>query len=150
MSDQIIVATFNNTNAAYDAASAMKALKDKGITDFKAKAGVLVKKDDKGNLALLESKERPLWGTGIGTVAGALIGLIGGAPGAAMGAALGATSGLTGDAVMAALDSDFVDSVTREMRPGMTALIVESDEKSTRPVDDIVKIGGGHVYRQAA
>ena len=150
MPDQIIVATFNNTNAAYDAASAMKALKDKGITDFKAKAGVLVKKDDKGNLALLESKERPLWGTGIGTVAGALIGLIGGAPGAAMGAALGATSGLTGDAVMAALDSDFVDSVTREMRPGMTALIVEADEKSTRPVDDIVKIGGGHVYRQAA
>jgi len=150
MSDQIIVATFNNTNAAYDAASAMKALKDKGITDFKAKAGVLVKKDEKGNLALLESKERPLWGTGIGTVAGALIGLIGGAPGAAMGAALGATSGLTGDAVMSALDSDFVDSVTREMRPGMTALIVEADEKSTRPVDDIVKIGGGHVYRQAA
>jgi len=150
MSDQIIVATFNNTNAAYDAASAMKALKDKGITDFKAKAGVLVKKDDKGNLALLESKERPLWGTGIGTVAGALIGLIGGAPGAAMGAALGATSGLTGDAVMASLDSDFVDTVTKELRPGMTALIVEADEKSTRPVDDIVKIGGGHVYRQAA
>ena len=150
MSDQIIVATFNNTNAAYDAASAMKALKDKGITDFKAKAGVLVKKDDKGNLSLLESKERPLWGTGIGTVAGALIGLIGGAPGAAMGAALGATSGLTGDAVMAALDSDFVDSVTKEMRPGMTALIVEADEKSTRPVDEIVKVTGGHVYRQAA
>src|SRR4029453_11329953 len=150
MSDQIIVATFNNTNAAYDAASAMKALKDKGITDFKAKAGVLVKKDDKGNLSLLESKERPLWGTGIGTVAGALIGLIGGAPGAAMGAALGATSGLTGDAVMAALDSDFVESVTTEMRPGMTALIVEADEKSTRPVDEIVKVTGGHVYRQAA
>ena len=80
MSDQIIVATFNNTNAAYDAAAAMKALKDKGITDFKAKAGVLVKKDDRGNLSVLESKERPLWGTGIGTAAGALIGLIAGAP----------------------------------------------------------------------
>jgi len=150
MSDRIIVATFNNTNAAYDAVTAMKALKETGVTDFKAKAGVLVKKDDRGNLSLLESKERPLWGTGIGTVAGALIGLIGGAPGAAVGAALGATSGLTGDAVMSALDSDFVDSVTKEMRPGMTALIVEADEKSTRPVDDIVKIGGGHVYRQAA
>jgi uncharacterized membrane protein len=150
MSDQIIVATFNNTNAAYDAAAAMKALKEKGITDFKAKAGVLVKKDDRGNLSLLESKERPLWGTGIGTAAGALIGLIAGAPGAALGAALGATSGLTGDAVMSALDSDFVDTVTKELRPGMTALIVEADEKSTRPVDDIVKVAGGHVYRQAA
>jgi len=150
MSDQIIVATFSNTNAAYDAAAALKALKDKGVVDFKPKAGVMVKKDDKGNVSLLESKDRPLWGTGIGAVAGALIGLIGGAPGAAMGAAIGATSGLTGDTVMAGLDSDFVTSVTREMRPGMTALIVEADEKSTRPVDDIVSVGGGHVYRQAA
>src|SRR4029453_13583710 len=150
MAEQIIVATFNNTNAAYDAAQALKALKDKGVVDFKPKAGVMVKKDDKGNVTLLESKDRPLWGTGIGTAAGALIGLIGGAPGAALGAALGATSGLTGDVVMSALDSDFVDSVTREMRPGMTAIIVEADEKSTRTVDDIVALGGGHVYRQAA
>ena len=119
------------------------------MTDFKAKAGVLVKKDDRGNLSVLESKERPLWGTGVGTAAGALIGLMAGAPGAALGAALGATSGLTGDAVMASLDSDFVDSVTQEMRPGMTALIVEADEKSTRPVDDIVKLTGGHVYRRS-
>src|SRR5262245_46736875 len=90
MSDQIIVATFDTTNAAYDAATALKALKDKGVTDFKPKAGVMVKKDDKGNVSLLESKERPLWGTGIGTASGALIGLIGGAPGAAIGAAIGA------------------------------------------------------------
>jgi uncharacterized membrane protein len=101
MADQIIVATFTNTNAAYDAATA---LKDKGVVDFKPKAGVMVKKDDKGNVSLLESKGRPLWGTGIVTVAGALIGLIGGAPGAALGAALGAISGMSGDAVMGALD----------------------------------------------
>jgi hypothetical protein len=31
----------------------------------------------------------------------------------------------------------------------MTALIVEADEKSTRP-DNTVALGGGHVYRQAA
>src|SRR5262245_6310382 len=150
MSEQLIVATFNNTNAAYDAATALKALKDKGIVDFTPKAGVMVKKDDKGNVSLLENRERPLWGTGLGAVAGALIGLIGGAPGAAVGAALGATTGLTGDALLAGLDVGFVNSVTKEMRPGMTALIVEADEKSTRPVDDIVKLGGGHVYRQAA
>jgi uncharacterized membrane protein len=150
MSDRLIVATFNDTNSAYDAASALKGLKDKGLTDLKVKAGVMIKKDDKGNLSLIESKARPLFGTAVGTAAGALIGLIGGAPGAALGAALGATSGLGGDAVMAALDSDFVDSVTKEMRPGMTAIIVEADEKSTRPVDDIVSNGGGHVYRTAA
>jgi hypothetical protein len=51
----------------------------------------MVAKDDKGNVSLLESKDRPLWGTGIGTVAGALIGLIGGAPGAALGYRDGST-----------------------------------------------------------
>ena len=149
MTDRVIVATFKDSNAAYDAASALKDLKDKKVADFKLKTGVMIRKDDRGNVQLMEEKDRPLWGTGAGTVTGALIGLIGGAPGAAVGAALGALTGLTGDAVMASLDSDFVDSVTQEMRPGMTALVVEADEKSTRPVDDIVALKGGHVYRQA-
>jgi uncharacterized membrane protein len=150
MTDRIIVATFDNTNAAYDAASAIKGLKQRGIADFKLKTGVMVGKDDRGNVSVLESKERNLLGTAVGTVSGALIGLIGGAPGSALGAALGATAGLGGDAVMAGLDSDFVEQVTRDMRPGRTAIIVEADEGSTRPVDDIVALGGGHVYRQAA
>jgi uncharacterized membrane protein len=150
MTNRIIVATFNNTNSAYDAAGAIKNLKDSGVTQFKLKAGVMVKKDDRGNVSLVEDRERPLLGTAVGTAAGALIGLIAGAPGAALGAALGATAGLGGDAVMAALDSDFIDSVTADMRPGMTAIVVEADEGSTRAVDDIVTLGGGHVFRQAA
>ena len=150
MTDRIIVATFKDTDAAYDAASAIKGLKDSGIARFKLKAGVMVKKDKRGNVSLLEDRNRPLLGTAVGTAAGALIGLIGGAPGAAIGAALGATAGLGGDAIMAALDSDFVDSVTNEMRSGMTAIVVEADEDSTRAIDDIVALGGGHVYRQAA
>jgi hypothetical protein len=36
------------------------------------------------------------------------------------------------------------------MRPGTTAVVVEADEGSTRAVDDIVALGGGHVFRQAA
>jgi len=132
------------------AASAIKNLKDSGLTEFKLKAGVMVQKDDRGNVSLIEDRNRPLVGTAVGTAAGALIGLLGGAPGVAVGAAIGATTGLSGDAVMAALDSDFVDSVTDGMRPGMTAIIVEADEGSTRAVDDIVALGNGTVYRQAA
>jgi hypothetical protein len=49
------------------------------------------------------------------------------------------------DAVMATVDSDFIDDVTSELRPGTTAIIVEANE---RAVDDIVALGGGHVYRQ--
>ena len=113
MTDRIIVATFNDTNAAYDAASAIKGLKEAGVADFKLKTGVMIKKDDRGNVALLENRGRHLLGTAVGTVTGALIGLIGGAPGMALGAALGATTGLSGDVVMEALDTDFVDSSPR-------------------------------------
>ena len=150
MSDKIIVATFNDTNAAYDAARALKDLKQAGIADFKLKTGVMLKKDDCGNVALLESKDRHLLGTAVGTATGLLIGLLAGAPGMALSATLGATTGLGADAVMAAVDTDFVDGVTKDLRPGMTAIIVEAKEGSTRAVDDIVALGGGRVYRQEA
>ena len=150
MTDRIIVATFDDANAAYDAASAIKELKDAGVADFKLKAGVMVSKDDKGNVSVLEDKNRTLLGTMIGAVSGALVGLIGGAPGALLGAGAGATAGLTGDAVAAGFDDDFVENVTGDIRPGTTAIIVEADEGSTRPVDDIVALRHGNVYRQAA
>jgi uncharacterized membrane protein len=150
MTDRIIVATFKDTKAAYDTAREVKELKDNGITDFRLKAGALVKKDEHGNISLLEARDRLWFGTAVGTLSGALIGLIGGAPGMAIGAALGATTGLTGDAIIASLDSDFIDSVTNEMRPGMTALIVEANEGSMAPVDDIVRRLGGQVHSQAA
>ena len=150
MSDKIIVATFNDTNAAYDAAKAIKELKQAGVTDFKLKTGVMLQKDERGNVSLLEGKDRPLLGTAVGTATGLLIGMLAGAPGMALGATLGATTGLGTDAVMAAVDTDFVDGVTKDLRPGMTAIIVEANEGSTRAVNDIVALGGGHVYRQEA
>src|SRR5258706_14051592 len=118
MTDRLIVATFRDNNAAYDAASAIQNLKGSGLTEFKLKAGVMVQKDDRGNVSLIEDRNRPLVGTAVGTAAGALIGLLGGAPGVAVGAAIGATTGLSGDAVMAALDSAFVDTGNRGGRSG--------------------------------
>jgi uncharacterized membrane protein len=132
MSDRIIVATFNDTNAAYDAARALKDLKQAGIADFKLKTGVMLKKDDRGNVSLLESKDRHLLGTAVGTATGLLIGLLAGAPGMALGATLGATTGLGADAVMAAVDTDFVDGVTRDLRPGMTAIVASRRRCSRR------------------
>src|SRR5260370_42512783 len=137
MTDRIIVATFSDTNAAYDAASAIKNLKDSGLTEFKLKAGVMVQKGDRGNVSLIEDRNRPLVGTAVGTAAGALIGLLGGAPGVAGGAAIGAATGLSGDAVVAALGSNFVESGTDGKRPGMTAIVPGPDDGNTRAGDDI-------------
>jgi hypothetical protein len=59
----------------YEAARAIKELKQAGISDFKLKTGVMLKKDDRGNVSLLETKDRHLLGTAVGTATGALIGL---------------------------------------------------------------------------
>ena len=61
-SDRIIVATFSDSNKAYDAAKAVKDLKDAGGIDFKLKTGVIIAKDQNGNVSVLESrKSSSLW-----------------------------------------------------------------------------------------
>ena len=99
---------------------------------------------------MLESRSRPLFGAVVGTATGALIGLIAGAPGAAVGALLGATTGLGADVVTGMLDSELINSVRVNIVPGTTAILLEADEGSTRPIDDIVARDGGHVYRQTS
>ena len=149
MVDNIIVATFSNVNAAHDAARAIKDLKDAGGTKFKLKSGVIVTKDERGSVSVLESDVHLFHGTKVGVVVGGLIGLIGGAPVAAVAALLGATVGAINDAGMAILGSATVSSIKSEMKPGMTAVIIEADEASPNAIDDIVAQGGGRVFREA-
>jgi hypothetical protein len=60
---RIVVATFPGIDAAYEAAHAIRNLQDAGIADFQPRAGVMLAKDERGNLALLETRDRPLFGT---------------------------------------------------------------------------------------
>jgi len=148
MADNIIVATFGSVDAAHDAARAIKALKDDG-NKFKLKSGVIVSKDERGAVSVLQSDVHLFHGTKVGVVVGGLIGLIGGVPLATVAALLGATVGLINDAGMAILGSATVTSIKSEMQPGMTAVIIEADEASPNAVDDIVAKGGGRTFREA-
>jgi uncharacterized membrane protein len=149
MVDKVIVAIFNNANAAYDAARAINNLKDSGGTKFKLKSGVIMTKDDRGKVSVLEAESHPFRGTKVSAVLGGLIGLIGGIPLAAVGALLGATVGAINDSGMAVLKSATMTSIKNEMHPGMTAVIIEGHEASPNAVDDIVAQRGGRVFREA-
>ena len=150
MVDQIIVSIFDSVDAAYDAARAIKGVKSTRNAKFKIKSGVILTKDDQGKVSLLESHDHPFRGTVVGLVVGGLIGLIGGAPIAAVGALLGATGGVLSSGFTKVFETRFVKSVTTEMRPGKTAVIIEAHEASPKAVDDIVAQGGGQVFRQPA
>ena len=149
MADNIIVATFSSVNAAHDAARAIKGLTDAAGAEFKLKSGVIVSKDEQGSVSVLNSDVHLFHGVKVGVVVGGLIGLIGGVPLATLAALLGATVGLINDAGMAILGSATMTSIKSEMKPGMTAVIVEADEASPNAVDDIVALGKGRVFRHA-
>lgn len=146
MSTSVIAAIFPDRDRAYEAAHELKQLEKKDV-GFSANAGAMVGKDSKGNASLLDEKDRPLWGTATGTVIGGLVGLIGGPGGAVAGAALGGLTGMAGDAAGADIDADFVDTVTSDLNPGDTAVLVEAEEGSRSYVDDIVAKNGGRVHR---
>ena len=150
MLDNIIVATFSSVNAALNAANAIHALKETGDTNFKLKSGIIVTKDDQGEVSVLESEVHPFRGTKVGAVVGGLIGLIGGAPLAAVGALLGATVGALNDSGMAVLKSFDMGAFKDDMKPGTTAVILEAHEASPAAVDEIVAQGGGRIFRKAA
>lgn len=149
MADNITVAIFSSVKAAYDAADAINSLKDAPGAKFKLKSGVIVTKDDRGEVSVLEAENHPFSGMKVSTVVGGLIGLIGGAPLAAVGALLGATVGAIDAGGKAFLRSATVASIKDAMHPGTTAVIIEAKEASPNAVDDIVAKLGGRVFREA-
>ena len=150
MADNIIVAVFSSVDRAYETAKAIKDLKDARGSRFKFKSGIIIIKDVRGDVSVLESHAHPFRGMKVGAVVGGLIGLIGGAPIAAIGALLGSTMGAIGAAGTAILTSATVSSIKDAMHPGTVAVIVEAEEDNPKEVDDIVAKQGGRVFREAA
>ncbi|HEX9442036.1 MAG TPA: DUF1269 domain-containing protein [Roseiflexaceae bacterium] len=159
MANRVIVAVFSTQNQAYDAAARMQRLDDDGI--IKLKRGAIATKDAKGNLTIPDSKHvGSAWGLLggglIGGLLGAMLGPVGLAAGAAAsaaaaaaaaGAATGGAVGALADLTELGLNEDFIDDVTTQLNPGDTALIVEVDEGSTEPTDQVVSQYSGRVYR---
>jgi hypothetical protein len=54
--DRIIVATFGDANNAYEAAKEIKDLKKAGGAEFNPKTGVMIAKDQNGNVSVLENR----------------------------------------------------------------------------------------------
>ena len=160
MARDVIIATFENRNQAYDAARDIDNLDDSVIH---IQSGGIVEKDMLGNVTLLDARDLTSpWGTigGLtgGTVLGALVGTLAGPvgtmTGAQVGAAAAATGGLLGGTLGATVDiadtglkEDYVAAVSGRLLPGHSALVAEVDETSTQPVDEAVWRNGGVIFR---
>ena len=160
MARDVIIATFENRNQAYDAAKEIDKLDESVIH---VESGAIVEKDMAGNINWLDDDGLATpWGGIGGATAGALLGaLVGtlagpagtltgaqvGAASAATGSVLGGTLGTTADLADTGLKADYIDAVSGRLLPGHAALVAEVDEYSTLPVDEAIWRNGGVVFR---
>jgi len=86
MTDRVLIATFLDNHAVYEAATALRRLKESGQLQFRIKA------------------------------------------------------------LIAGLNTDFIDADTSTLRPGLTAIVLEAAEASAVPLDCAVRAAGGQVY----
>jgi uncharacterized membrane protein len=160
MARDVIIATFENRNQAYEAARDIDKLDDSVI---RVQSGAIVEKDLLGNVNYLDEKGLASpWGIIGGSTGGALLGALVGTlagpagtmTGAQVGAAAAATGGLLGGTVGATVDiadtglkEDYVAAVSGRLLPGHAAFVAEVEEHSTLPVDQAVWRNGGVIFR---
>ena len=145
--DRMLVVVFDNESKAYEGQNALLQLDGEGSISVYAYA--VLAKDAAGVTTVRQGDDSGPLGTLLGTSLGSLIGLLGGPAGVAIGAAAGLASGATVDLDNARVGDDFIDDVSKVLRPNRVALAAEINEDWTTPVDTRMEAIGGTVFRRA-
>ncbi len=145
--DRMLVVVFDTEPKAYEGKNALYQLDDEGSISVYADA-VIVKNAD-GSSTVKQSNDQGPLGTLVGTSLGSLIGLFGGPVGLAIGASVGLLGGAFADLDNSRIGADFVDDVSKELKPGKFAVVAEIQEEWTTPVDLRMEAIGGKVFRRA-
>src|SRR5580704_10323166 len=131
--DRMLVVVFDNESKAYEGKKALLQLDGEG--SITAYGYAVVAKNSDGTATVKQGDDSGPLGTLAGTSLGSLIGLLGGPVGLAISATAGLLAGSTADLNNARIGGDFIDDVTKQLRPGKFALVAEVQEDWTTPVD---------------
>jgi uncharacterized membrane protein len=145
--DRMIVVVFDSENKAYEGKKALQQLADEGSIGLYAFA-VLAKQPD-GTATIKQGDNSGPLATLVGTSFGSLIGLLGGPAGMIVGAAAGMGAGAGMDFANLGIGEDFLDDVTKELKPNKFALVAEVEEDWVAPVDSRMEAIGGTVFRRS-
>ncbi len=145
--DRMLVVVFDSENKAYEGKKALQQLADEGSIGLYAYA-VLAKQAD-GTATIKQGDNAGPIATLLGTSFGSLIGLLGGPAGMAVGAAAGMSAGAGMDFANLGIGEDFLDDVTKVLKPNKFALVAEVEEDWVAPVDSRMEAIGGTVFRRA-
>lgn len=151
--DRMVVITFDNEKAAYEATKALKEVHDEGSIALYAAA--VVAKDTDGKVTVKEAADEGPLGTAVGMLSGTLVGILGAAAGAgpagpvvALGMSAGTLIGAMADLTDLGIDADFLDEVNAGLAPGNVAVVAEAYETWMTPIDSRMEALGGTVMRR--
>jgi uncharacterized membrane protein len=147
MDENVIVTTFTEDSAAYEALTRLRQLAAEGQIDLhdgavveRAQDGALHLRDDTGNED-----------DGLATLTGGTIGLLIGVLAGPLGVLLGGAVGLLAGAIIDVEDDDETDSVlehiSRSIGSGETAVLADVGESGSALVDGVMAALGGRVTR---
>jgi uncharacterized membrane protein len=145
--DRTLVVVFDSEKKAYEGKKALQRLDAEG--SITAYAYTVVVKNPDGTIAINDVNEPGPLGTLVGTTVGGLVALLGGPAAAVAGATAGLALGGAWDIDNLRVGEDFLEDVTKALKPGKSALLAEMDEEWTTPVDSRMEAIGGTVYRRA-
>ena len=145
--EKMLVVVFDGEEKAYEGSRALTQLDVEGSISIHASA--IVGRDANGKLAVKQSDDAIPARTVAATGLGSLIGLVGGPVGLGIGAAVGAFAGMIADLRIAGVDGDFLDDVSKALKPGKCAIVADINEEWVTPIDTRMEGLGGVVFRAA-
>ena len=145
--DRMLVVVFDTESKANEGRRALLRLESDGSVGVYASA--LVAKNADGSVTVRQTDDSGPVGPLVGTFLGSIIGLLAGPAGVAIGAVVGLAGGSAAELNNARIGLDFIDDVSKELRPNKFAIVAEIREGWTTPVDTCMEAIGGTVFRRA-
>jgi len=142
-----VAVVFPDERKAYEGLRALKKLHEEcSITMY---SNAVVQRSAEGWLSVKEKQTEGPAGTGVGALVGGLIGLLAGGPvGVAAGVASGTALGAFRDLFNLGVSDEFLDTISKELTAGKTAVVAEISEEWVTPLDSRMGTLGGIVVRE--
>ena len=146
---QLIVAAFQDENAADQALKELKNAQKQKLIDIQDAA--VIRRDENNKLHIKETAD-PGGGKGAaaGGAIGAVIGLIGGPPGVVVGASVGAlVGGVTAKVVDSGIPDDRLEKIGEGLQPGTSAIVAIIEHRWVGDVEKQLADAGADVLTEA-
>jgi uncharacterized membrane protein len=144
----LLVATFEDEAGANAGACVLRKLHARGVLTLYASA-IVARRAKGGGLEIRTpiAKGDGVSAPAVGAAVGALVSLLGGPVTAA---ARTTPAGLVGpicDLAEAGLDAEFLEQLSRQLRPSRGAVVAQVEEERQLPIDTFIASMGGRVFR---